>query len=129
LLIGLKLLEFKSLTLTIQVLQLLGEATSFLVLLANFFFFFLLVKVKLDVILNPLLFFIDFDIDILAIFIVLISRLIFFPTDPSLAVLAVPLLHGVQLRLRFVAEVGRALRMQPRPVRALLVAIAFHEQL
>jgi hypothetical protein len=128
LLIGLKLLEFKSLTLTIQVLQLLGEATSLLVLLANFFFFFL-VKVKLDVILNPLLFFIDFDIDILAIFIVLIRRLIFFPTDPSLAVLAVPLLHGVQLRLRFVAEVGRALRMQPRPVRALLVAIAFHEQL
>jgi hypothetical protein len=128
LLIGFKLLEFKSLTLTIQVLQLLGEAKSLLVLLANFFFIFL-VKVKLDVIFDPLLFFIDVNLDILVIFIVLNRRFIFLPTDPSLAVLAVPLLHGVQLRFRFVAEVGRAVRMQPRPVRALLVAIAFHEQL
>ena len=115
-------------TLTIQVLQLLGEAKSLLVLLVNFFFFFL-VKVKLDVIFDPLLFIIDINLDILVMLIDFIRRLLFFPTDPSLTVLAVPLLHGVQLRLRFVAEVGRALRVQPRPVRALLVAIAFHEQL
>jgi hypothetical protein len=104
----------------------LGEATTLLVLVAYVFFSF--VKVKLDVIFCPLWFIIDLDLNILVFFKV-IGRLIFFSADPSKTVFAVPLLHGVQFRLRFVAEVGRALRMQPRSVGAFLVTIAFHEEL
>ena len=105
----------------------MGEATTLLVLVA-YVFFSTIVKVKLDVIFCPLWFIIDLDLNILVFFKV-IGRLIFFSTDPSKTVLAVPLLHGVQFRLRFFAEVGRALRMQPRSVGAFLVTIAFHEEL
>ena len=59
---------------------------------------------------------------------VLVRESVFLSVDPCHAILAVPLINGVQLSLWKVAQVSGARGVEPRPVRALLISVALHEQ-
>ena len=117
-------LLFESLSLTGQILHLLGENKLLISLV-----FILFIKVKLYIFIILLLLFINLYVKILFFFFD-ISYCMFFLLSlySGPTIFTVPLLYCIEFFLSFVSQVRSTLRMQPATIRTFLVSIAFHKE-
>ena len=92
-------------------------------------FFVLLIEVKLDVFFTFLLVIIYLNVDVFLVIYMHCGRLLLLPPDSCQTIFAVPFFYFIKFFLRFITKIRCALRVQPRTIGALLVTIAFYEEL